>query len=149
MIVWGRLTAHRGGIYHTRYRPEIEGANSYCIGDHTDLSVNGPFMSFQWSLNGETIAGAVQGTFPASEPGDYSVWVMDSEGCEGDSPLFPVAEVIPGDSDGSGWVTVGEVQQVINMFLGSLLPGIHADCDRDGHISIGEVQKAVNAFLEP
>jgi len=54
---------------------------------------------------------------------------------------------IPGDANGDGQVTIGEVQQVINMFLGSMPAGNNADCDGDGQISIGEVQKAINAFL--
>jgi len=54
---------------------------------------------------------------------------------------------IPGDSDGDGEITIGEVQQAINMFLGSLPAGNGADCNGDGEISIGEVQKVINGFL--
>jgi hypothetical protein len=33
------------------------------------------------------------------------------------------------------------------MFLGTLTPGCGADCNGDGVISIGEVQKVINGFL--
>jgi len=39
------------------------------------------------------------------------------------------------------------VQQVINMFLGEAPAGNGADCDGDGVISIGEVQRVINGFL--
>jgi PKD repeat protein len=53
----------------------------------------------------------------------------------------------PGDCDGSGTVSIGEVQKAINMFLGTLAPACGVDCNGDGSISIGEVQKVINAFL--
>jgi len=54
---------------------------------------------------------------------------------------------LPGDADGDGTVSIGEVQQAINMFLGTQTPGNGVDCDGDGVVSIGEVQKVINAFL--
>lgn len=54
---------------------------------------------------------------------------------------------IPGDGDGDGAVSIGEVQQAVNMFLGTQTPGNGVDCDGDGVVSIGEVQKVMNAFL--
>jgi hypothetical protein len=54
---------------------------------------------------------------------------------------------IPGDCDGSGTVSIGEVQKAINMFLGTLAPGCGVDCNGDGTVSIGEVQKVINGFL--
>jgi hypothetical protein len=61
--------------------------------------------------------------------------------------LVTFSSGVPGDGNGDGVVSIGEVQQVINMFLGLIPPGNGADCDGDGTISIGEVQKVVNAFL--
>ena len=55
---------------------------------------------------------------------------------------------IPGDCDGDGQVSIGEVQKAINMFLGLLPVGCGVDCNGDGTVSIGEVQKVINAFLE-
>jgi len=56
-------------------------------------------------------------------------------------------ERVPGDGDGDGVISLGEVQQVINMFLGEAPAGNGADCDGDGVISIGEVQRVINGFL--
>jgi YD repeat-containing protein len=54
---------------------------------------------------------------------------------------------LPGDCDGDGTTTIGEVQKAVNMFLGTLAPSCGVDCNGDGTISIGEVQKVINAFL--
>jgi PKD repeat protein len=54
---------------------------------------------------------------------------------------------IPGDCDGGGTVSIGEVQKAINMFLGSAPPDCGVDCNGDGTVSIGEVQKVINGFL--
>jgi hypothetical protein len=54
---------------------------------------------------------------------------------------------VPGDCDGDGTVSIGEVQKAINMFLGTLAPGCGVDCNGNGTVSIGEVQKVINAFL--
>jgi hypothetical protein len=54
---------------------------------------------------------------------------------------------IPGDCDGDGTVSIGEVQKAINMFLGLIPPDCGVDCNGDGAVSIGEVQKVINGFL--
>lgn len=53
----------------------------------------------------------------------------------------------PGDCDGGGTISIGEVQKAINMFLGVVPPACGVDCNVDGAISIGEVQKVINGFL--
>jgi PKD repeat protein len=53
----------------------------------------------------------------------------------------------PGDCNGDGEVSVGEVQKAINMLLGALPVGCGADCNGDGTVSVGEVQKVINVFL--
>jgi PKD repeat protein len=58
-----------------------------------------------------------------------------------------VTSSLPGDGNNDGVVSIGEVQQAINMFLGLLPPGNGVDCNGDGTVSIGEVQKVINAFL--
>jgi hypothetical protein len=58
-----------------------------------------------------------------------------------------IASSIPGDCDGTGEVSIGEVQKAINMFLGTIPPDCGVDCDGSGEVSIGEVQKVINAFL--
>jgi hypothetical protein len=54
---------------------------------------------------------------------------------------------LPGDCDGDGSISIGEVQKAINMFLGLLPPECGVDCGGDGVVSIGEVQKVINGFL--
>jgi hypothetical protein len=54
---------------------------------------------------------------------------------------------LPGDGNGDGVVSIGEVQQAINMFLEILAVGNGVDCNGDGAVSIGEVQKVINGFL--
>jgi PKD repeat protein len=61
--------------------------------------------------------------------------------------VLPAGTSLPGDCDGDGSVSIGEVQKAINMFLGTLAPGCGVDCNQDGSVSIGEVQKVINAFL--
>ena len=53
----------------------------------------------------------------------------------------------PGDCNGDGTVSIGEVQKAINMFLGTQATGCGVDCNADGTVSIGEVQKVINGFL--
>jgi hypothetical protein len=60
---------------------------------------------------------------------------------------FSTAQPLPGDCDGDGSVSIGEVQKAINMFLGIQAIVCGVDCSGDGTISIGEVQKVINAFL--
>ncbi len=57
------------------------------------------------------------------------------------------AASLPGDCNGDGMVSIGEVQRAINMFLGIEPPGCNADANGDGMVSIGEVQRVINAFL--
>ena len=74
----------------------------------------------------------------------------DGAGLTGASPAVRVTTAnttIPGDCDGDGSVSIGEVQKAINMFLGTLPPACGVDCNGDGKITIGEVQKVINAFL--
>jgi PKD repeat protein/Leucine-rich repeat (LRR) protein len=61
--------------------------------------------------------------------------------------LVEVSPAIPGDCDGSGTVSIGEVQKAINMFLEIIPPNCGVDCNGDGTVSIGEVQKVIIGFL--
>ena len=63
------------------------------------------------------------------------------------SGTITVTGDIPGDCDGDGMVSIGEVQKAVNMFLVTLDPGCGVDCNGDGTVSIGEVQKVINGFL--
>jgi len=79
-----------------------------------------------------------------------SARTVDQSGQSADSETVPVTVrniAVPGDCDGDGSVSIGEVQKAINMFLGILSPGCGVDCNGDGTVSIGEVQKVINVFL--
>jgi PKD repeat protein len=84
-----------------------------------------------------TVAGARTWTLTVTQAGSTCSKTGDIE----------VRAGIPGDCDGDGQVSIGEVQKAINMFLGILPVGCGVDCNGDGSVSIGEVQKVINAFL--
>ena len=80
----------------------------------------------------------------------FCVVAFDSQGnasLESNAVTFPKPGSTPGDCDGDGAVSIGEVQKAINMFLGALPPGCGVDANGDGVVTIGEVQKVINAFL--
>ncbi len=61
---------------------------NFCVGSVVQLSTQS-FESFQWSINGETVTGALNSTIDASAAGNYTVTVKDNNGCVGTSA--PVA----------------------------------------------------------
>jgi PKD repeat protein len=80
----------------------------------------------------------------------FCIAAFDDQGnasLESNAVTFPKPGGTPGDCDGDGQVSIGEVQKAINMFLGSLAAGCSVDTSGDGTVSIGEVQKVINAFL--
>jgi hypothetical protein len=112
------------------------------------VGCGGPVV-FSWVFgDGSTSSGQTPSHTYASA-GTFS-WTLtvaaDGETCTktGTITLMPGR---PGDCDGDGQVSIGEVQKAINMFLGTLVPACGVDCSGDGVVSIGEVQKAINAFL--
>jgi len=83
--------------------------------------------------------------------GTYT-WTMtasadEAECVETGTVVVSDGSVLPGDCDGNGSISIGEVQRAINMFLGSETPGCGVDCDGNGSISVGEVQRVINGFL--
>ena len=52
-----------------------------------------------------------------------------------------------GDCDGNGTVSIAEVQNAINMYLGMTAAASCVDSDLGGNVSISEVQKAINGYL--
>jgi PKD repeat protein len=109
----------------------------------------GGALSFVWTF-GDGAASAEQNPSHAyAVPGTYT-WTLavtaEGETCN-QTGTITVTGGIPGDCNGDGTVSIGEVQKAINMFLGIEPVGCGADCNGDGTISIGEVQKVINAFL--
>jgi photosystem II stability/assembly factor-like uncharacterized protein len=92
--------------------------------------------------------GLLSGTPSAISTSDFTVTVTDAYACAGSKAYsVKVTSGIPGDCDGDGQASIGEVQKAINMFLGSQAVGCGVDCNGDGEVSIGEVQKVINGFL--
>ena len=80
---------------------------------------------------------------PVADPSVLDPYISNTD------TLFAVTSSagLPGDCDGDGTVSIGEVQRAVNMFLSLEAPACGSDCDGDGTVSIGELQKVVNAFL--
>ncbi len=55
-----------------------------------ELSVNLPFESYQWFLNGQPVQGATGSTFTPAQSGSYSVVVTDVSGCSATSSSIQV-----------------------------------------------------------
>ena len=105
--------------------------------------------AFAWSFGDGGASEERESPHTYLRPGTYAWEVTVSQGGETCSRTgtVTVEAGLPGDGDGDGTVSIGEVQQAINMFLGTQAPGNGVDCDASGSVSIGEVQKVINAFL--
>jgi hypothetical protein len=57
----------------------------------TELSTVAGFDTYQWYLDGMPISDATSETFTATQNGDYTVTVTNSNGCEGTSAIETVA----------------------------------------------------------
>ncbi|MCO6489111.1 MAG: gliding motility-associated C-terminal domain-containing protein [Phaeodactylibacter sp.] len=62
--------------------PQIDGGLSLCPGDSTLLSVNEPYINYQWS-NGDTTASSL-----VTLPGFYTLTVTDAAGCRGTANIL-------------------------------------------------------------
>jgi PKD repeat protein len=108
---------------------------------------------FLWNFGDGSASMAQDPSHTFADPGTY-IWSLHAviHLAHGDliadhGGSIVVSPSVPGDCDGDGAVSIGEVQKAINMFLGTLAPGCGVDCSGDGTVSIGEVQKVINAFL--
>jgi len=71
----------------------ITGTASICAGQSSLLDANatpgsGTISSYQWKLDGLSIAGATSATYNANTAGNYTVTVVNSSGCSFTSPVF-------------------------------------------------------------
>ncbi len=83
-----------------------------------------------------------------SPDGTWIAFESRPAGTDGPASLWRIAVILlPGDCNGNGSVTIGEVQRAINMFLGQEAPACTADGNGSGGVTIGEVQRVINAFL--
>jgi len=84
------------------------------------------------------------------KPGDniITATATDAAGntAHASTTIVMTATAKPGDCDGSGSITIAEVQGAINMYLGLKAPAVCVDINNDG-VSIDEVQKVINGYL--
>jgi hypothetical protein len=78
-----------------------------------------------------------------------TVTATDPEGntSQASATITVNATAKPGDCDGSGSVTIDEVQSAINMYLGLKAVASCVDTEGSGTVSIAEVQKVINGYL--
>ena len=106
-------------------------------------------VSYLWDFGDGATGAGMETSHTYSAAGTFT-WTMRAKiqgiSCTRTGQIT-ISAAIPGDCDGDGAVSIGEVQKAINMFLGAAPPDCGVDCNGDGKISIGEVQKVINAFL--
>ena len=74
----------------------IAGTSSFCVGTNTLLTDNatagsGNIACYKWYLNGAAISGAKASTYTATIAGNYTVAVVNTNGCSVTSSAFAVA----------------------------------------------------------
>ena len=108
--------------------------------------------SFAWDFGDGTVSSEQNPSHTYSAAGSFG-WTLavtwDSRTCyQAGAITVTSGGGIPGDCNGDGSVSIGEVQKAINMFLGAIPPDCGVDCNGNGQVSIGELQKVINGFLE-
>jgi PKD repeat protein len=105
--------------------------------------------TFQWAFGDGSASTEQNPQHAYATSGKYD-WTLtataDGVSCT-KAGSMAISPALPGDCDGDGQVSIGEVQKAINMFLDLLSAGCGVDCNGDGTVSIGEVQKVINGFL--
>ncbi|MEO8770837.1 MAG: T9SS type A sorting domain-containing protein, partial [Ferruginibacter sp.] len=91
------------------------------------LTCNINAATYQWFLNNNPIANATQQTYNAIQDGNYTVSVVDANGCNGLSaaigiPVAPVntitgVQVFPIPSNGIIYITSGDIKGTARMKL--------------------------------
>jgi hypothetical protein len=125
----------------------FKGDNTFSVNitgsDGSSISDSGP-----WSITGDGLL-AFGGTMQCRMDSNKGLMAcVESDGAN--ARIYTLVRGFsnkPGDCDGSGTVSIAEVQGAINMYL-SLMPT--ASCvDTDGMqgVSIAEVQKVINGYL--
>lgn len=107
-------------------------------------------VAYSWNFGDGATSTEQNPTHIYASAGSYGWTFTATAGgatCTRTGTVTASATGVPGDANGDGVVSIGEVQQAINMFLGTQGPGNGVDCSGDGVVSIGEVQKVINAFL--
>jgi hypothetical protein len=159
MIVWGGSSLNSGGIYRilplaldcTATACPTWGVAPLAVSFGAIATPTGcdGIATFLWDFGdgGTSIEPNASHTY--ATPGRFTWTVTSTLGSRtcSQSGGVAVAEGLPGDCDGNGRVSIGEIQKAVNMFLVIVPASCDADTNGDGTISIGEVQKVINAFL--
>ena len=73
--------------------PTITGVAAFCAGGSTTLATDDlPGLSYEWSMNGDSIDGATGTLVDVAAAGNYSVTVSTTEGCSASSEATTVVE---------------------------------------------------------
>ncbi|MDP2388471.1 MAG: gliding motility-associated C-terminal domain-containing protein [Bacteroidota bacterium] len=85
-------TSTVSATFNPRPDPQITSDSSaMCTGNFIVLDGNPTSgVSYQWLLNASNIAGATASTFSANQPGNYSLYVLDLNGCDSTSASFAI-----------------------------------------------------------
>jgi PKD repeat protein len=108
--------------------------------------------TFAWAFGDGASGSGYDATHTYSASGSYT-WTLtvtvEGQSCSktGTITVSGGGGGKPGDCNGDGTVSIGEVQKAINMFLGIAAVDCGVDCNGNGSVSIGEVQKVINCFL--
>lgn len=117
-------------------------------------TTNGAFDTYE--VSGTNMVGIPNGDLYTAQ---YTVSAQATPGLYGISEPVPGATIristCTGDCNGNNQVSIGEVQQCVNKFLGASLCTLSAsvsncpiaDANNNGEVSIGEVQQCVSRFL--
>ena len=71
------------------------GTGSICTGASETLSGPTGMSSYQWYLGGNAISGATSSSYTASSVGNYSLSVVDANGCSASSTLYSLSAAVP------------------------------------------------------
>ncbi len=105
-------------------------------------------VSYNWDFGNGDTSPEQEPLYTFNDLGTYTVgYTASADGTTCTSGGTVEVLPLPGDCDGNGTVTIGEVQRAINMFLGAEPIACGVDGNGDGTVSIGEVQRVINAFL--
>ena len=63
---------------------------AFCPGDSVTLDAGAGYASYQWSMNGQPIAGATHERLTVNQSGAYTVFVTSAGGCSGTSAVTNV-----------------------------------------------------------
>lgn len=105
--------------------------------------------TYAWDFGDGALSSETDPTHAYTAAGAYT-WILTITSGDktcGRTGVITVSPSVPGDGDGDGAVSIGEVQQAVNMFLGNIPAGNGTDCDGDGAVSVGELQRVINGFL--